>query len=82
MNEEELIDRYLSASMTQEDKSELKRLFTKDSGFSDRFRNYVEDTAIYISLAERAQMRQAFEIVNTTTSTMKVSRNRITQKQS
>ena len=79
MNEEELIDRYLSASMTQENKSELKRLFTEDADFSDRFRNYVEDTAIYISLADELKMRKAFESGNVSTAKMKVSKSRIAQ---
>ena len=77
MNEEELIDRYLSASMSEEDKSELKRLFTEDVKFSDRFRTYVEETSIYISVIDDLKIRQAYELSNSKANTLKVDKKRI-----
>ncbi|MCH2208273.1 MAG: FecR domain-containing protein [Lentisphaerales bacterium] len=80
MNEEELIDRYLSATMTAEDQAEIKRLFKEDKGFSDRFCTYVEETSIYIAVADDLKIRQAYEAANAPKpASVRVTRGRITQ---
>ena len=52
MSQEELFERYVSATMTLEDKEELKDLLRNDQEAGRRFGEYLQDTAAYLSLAE------------------------------
>ena len=52
MSQEELFERYVSATMTLEDKEELKDLLRNDREAGRRFGEYIQDTAAYLSVAE------------------------------
>ena len=53
MSQEELFERYVSAAMTLEDKEELKDLLRNDREAGREFAEYIQDTAAYLSVAEK-----------------------------
>ena len=59
MREEELFERYISASMEAADSSALKELLKNDSAASRRFVEFIEDTAHYISIAEEMGSKES-----------------------
>ena len=80
MNEEELFDKYLSATMTGEDREELKNLLKTDESAGERFRNHVEETALYVAVAEDLQLRQTYEAkTGSERKTVRITKSRITQ---
>ncbi|MCM8536684.1 MAG: FecR domain-containing protein [Lentisphaeraceae bacterium] len=75
MTEEELFDRYLTASMTVEEQEQLKSLLKDDSAACDRLSQHINETAMYVSIAEDFRMQSAFE----TKKPVRFNTSRITQ---
>ena len=58
MSQEELFQKYISATMTLEDKEELKELLKNDKKAGRKFAEYIQDTALYLSVAEEMALHQ------------------------
>ena len=58
MSQEELFEKYISATMTLEDKDELKELLKSDKEAGKKFAEYIQDTALYLSVAEELKLHQ------------------------
>ena len=58
MSQEELFEKYISATMTLEDKDELKELLKSDKEAGREFAEYIQDTALYLSVAEELKLHQ------------------------
>ena len=52
MSQEELFEKYVSATLTLEDKEELKEVLKNDEKAGRKFAEYIQDTAMYLSVAE------------------------------
>lgn len=52
MSQEELFEKYISATLTLEDKEELKEVLRNDEKAGRKFAEYIQDTAMYLSVAE------------------------------
>ena len=52
MSQDELFEKYISATLTLEDKEELKDLLRNDKEAGRHFAEYIQDTAMYLSVAE------------------------------
>ncbi|MCM8530760.1 MAG: FecR domain-containing protein [Lentisphaeraceae bacterium] len=75
MTEEELFDRYLTASITADEQEQLKGLLKEDSEAGDRLSQHITETAMYVSIAEDFRMYNVFE----TKKPVRFNTNRITQ---
>ena len=61
MTEEEMFDRYLTASLTVDEQEELKLQLQSDPEVGDRLSLHINETAMYVSVAEDFRMRSTFE---------------------
>lgn len=58
MSQEELFEKYISATLTLEDKEELKDLLRSDKKAGREFAEYIQDTAMYLSVAEELALHE------------------------
>jgi len=80
--QEELFQRYASATMTLEDKEELKDLLKNDTKAGEDFGKYLQDTSAYISLAEEMALEKKAvaidKVSKTATASFKVHKSKRT----
>ncbi|MCM8543196.1 MAG: hypothetical protein NE328_23205, partial [Lentisphaeraceae bacterium] len=58
MSQEELFEKYISATLTLEDKEELKEVLKNDKKAGREFAEYIQDTAMYLSVAEELALHE------------------------